>query len=87
MCPKEDQFRVKGRQAEAVRRKRKELQYGPYNCPKCGMNRLMIQVNKETKEAKGTCVCGLGHPLRYVEAYERVDYYNKLIDEFYRKRV
>lgn len=37
------------------------------------------------KEVIATCVCGLKHPLKYVESYERIDYYNKLIDKFYKK--
>jgi len=84
MSPREDQFKIKGKAAESVRKKRKELLYGPYSCPKCGMNRLIIRMKKEMKEVIATCVCGLEYPLKYVESYERIDYYNKLIDQFYK---
>ena len=71
---------------QSIRMKRKKLLHGPYDCPKCGKSKLRILLNKEMKEVIGICVCGLKHPLKYVQSYELIDYYNKLIDQFYEKK-
>jgi transcription elongation factor Elf1 len=34
------------------------------------------------KEVLAVCSCGLEHPLNYVQSFEPVDYFNKLIDGF-----
>jgi len=49
------------------------------------MKKIRIQVNKERKEVIGICSCGLEYPLKYVPAFESIDYYNKLIDQFNKK--
>lgn len=55
---------------------------GPYECPKCGINTLKIEVNNEDKKAVAHCnSCDLENSLNYVPSYELVDYYNKLIDQ------
>jgi len=49
------------------------------------MNKLRIQVNKESKEVTAICSCGVEHPLGYIPAFEAIDYYNKFMDQFNKK--
>ena len=84
MSPRKDQYKLKERAAQLIRKKQKKLLYGPYDCPKCKMNTLRIQVDKESKVI-AICSCGLERLLNYVPAFEAVDYYNKLMDQFYKK--
>jgi transcription elongation factor Elf1 len=49
------------------------------------MDRLRIQVDKGGKEVIALCSCGLEYSLDYVQSFESIDYYNKLIDEFNKK--
>jgi len=49
------------------------------------MNKLRIQVNKEKKEVIAICSCGVECPLKYIPAFEAIDYYNKLMDQFNNK--
>lgn len=81
MSPRKSRYRLPEWVAQSVRSKRKKLLYGPYDCPKCGTNKLRIHVNEERKEVIATCSCGLGFPLKYVPPFESIDYYNRLIDQ------
>ena len=81
MSPRKTRYQTPEWVAQAIRNKRKKLLYGPYDCPKCKMNKLRIIVNKERKEVIGICSCGLEYPLKYVPAFESIDYYNKLMDQ------
>jgi transcription elongation factor Elf1 len=85
MSPRKSRYAVPEWAVKSFRNKGKELLHGPYDCPKCGMNKLKIQVNKEEKEVTAACSCGLEYPMNYVASFESVDYYNKLIDQFYKK--
>lgn len=85
MSPRKERYQTPKYVAHAIRDRRKKLLHGPYDCPKCKMNNLRIQVNKEKKEVIAICSCGLEHPLSYVSVFEPIDYYNKLIDQFYKK--
>jgi transcription elongation factor Elf1 len=49
------------------------------------MNKLRIEVDKEKKEVVAACTCGIEHQLKYVSAFESVDYYNKFLDQFSQK--
>jgi transcription elongation factor Elf1 len=42
-------------------------------------------VDKEKKEVLAVCSCGLEYSLNYVQSFESVDYFNKLIDGFNKK--
>jgi transcription elongation factor Elf1 len=46
------------------------------------MNKLRIEVDKEKKEVTAVCPCGIQHQMKYVSAFESVDYYNKFLDQF-----
>lgn len=83
MSPRKARYQTPEWIAKSIRDKRKKLLHGPYICPKCKMKKLRIQVNKERKEIIAICGnCGLEYQLNYVPAFESIDYYNKLIDQF-----
>ena len=65
--------------------KRKKLALGPYDCPKCGRDKLRIRVDRQKKEVMAICECGT-YPLEYATSYEPIDYYNKLVDKFHKKK-
>jgi len=65
--------------------KTRKLVYGPYDCPKCGSNSLVINVDKRQTKVFAKCICGLSKVKPYYSAFQPVDYYNKIIDEFYSK--
>jgi transcription elongation factor Elf1 len=85
MSPRKSRQKIPGWVAQSIRNKRKMLLHGPYNCPKCWMDKLGIRVDKEKKEVLAVCSCGLEHRLNYVQSFESVDYFNKLIDGFNKK--
>jgi len=85
MSPRKAHYRIPEHIAQSIRDRRKLLLHGPYDCPQCKMNKLRIQVSKERKEVIGICSCGLEHLLEYFPAFEPIDYYNKLIDQFNKK--
>lgn len=60
--------------------------YGPYDCPECKMNKLRILVKKQEEEVIAVCSCGLEFPLKYVPAFESIDYYNRFIDQMSKER-
>ena len=49
------------------------------------MDKLKIQVDKQKKEVLAVCSCGLEYSLNYVQSFESIDYYNKLIDGLNKK--
>lgn len=85
MSPRKSRYRIPKYVAQSIRDRRKVLLHGPYDCPKCKMDKLRIQIHKERKEVLGICSCGLEYPLKYIPAFEAIDYYNKLIDQFNKK--
>ena len=85
MCPRKSRHRVPEWAVKLFKNDRKKLLFGPYDCPKCGTSTLRIEVDKKRKEVVAVCNCGLGYPLDYVPSLESIDYYNKLVDQFYKK--
>jgi transcription elongation factor Elf1 len=85
MSPRKSRQKIPEYIAQSIRKKRNQLLHGPYNCPKCWLDKLRIQVDKERKEVLAICSCGLEHSLNYVQSFEAVDYFNKLIDGLNRK--
>jgi len=86
MSPRKARYQVPGWVAQSIRDKRKKLLHGPYDCPKCKMTKLKIQVDKERKEVDAICSCGIEYPLKYIPAFEAIDYYNKLMDQINKKK-
>lgn len=58
---------------------------GPYNCPSCASKGLVINVDKKGKTVLAKCTCGFSKDLTFFDAFQPVDYYGKLIDEYYNK--
>jgi transcription elongation factor Elf1 len=86
MSPRKARYQVPGWVAQSIRDKRKKLLHGPYDCPKCKMNKMRIQVDKERKEVVAICSCGVECPLKYIPAFEAIDYYNKFMDQINKKK-
>lgn len=82
MSPRKERYQTPEYIAQAIRDKRKKLLHGSYYCPKCGKDKLRIEVDKKKKEVIVVCSCGIEHRLNYVPAFELVDYYNKFVDQF-----
>ena len=57
--------------------------HGPYNCPGCNSRRLRIRIEADGKNVVAQCECGLTRSYKYISAYEPVDYYSKLVDEYH----
>jgi len=53
------------------------------HCPKCGENTLVIKTDREQNKVFAKCSCGFSKILPFYPAYEPVDYYNKITDDFY----
>jgi transcription elongation factor Elf1 len=85
MSPRKSRYALPEWIAQSIRQERKNLLHGPYVCPKCKMNELRILVKKQEKEVVAVCSCGLEYPLKYVSAFESIDYYNRLIDRLNKK--
>ena len=60
---------------------RRTLSTGPYTCPKCAKTTLAIVIDKKKKVVHGKCVCGYVDYVRFYEAFQPIDYYNKIIDK------
>lgn len=81
MSPRKDHYAVPEWVAKSIRDKRKNILYGPYDCPKCMRKRLRVLLDKKKKEVTAICHCGFGATLKYVESYEPVDYYSRILDQ------
>jgi transcription elongation factor Elf1 len=82
MSPRKERYQTPEYIAQAIRDKRKKLLHGSYYCPKCGLDKLRIEIDKERKEVTAICSCGIQYHLNYVSAFEAVDYYNKFVDQY-----
>jgi len=86
MSPRKSRYAVPQYIAQAIRDKRKELLYGPYDCPKCMQKKVLISIDKKAKDVKAVCCCGFRFDLKYREIFEPVDYYSKMLDQVREKR-
>ncbi len=85
MSPRNARYQTPEYIAQGIRDKRKKLLQGSYSCPQCGKEQLRIGVDKKNKEAIAVCSCGLEKTLKFVPAFETVDYYNRFLDDCLRK--
>ena len=83
MSPRKSHFRIPEWQVKLYRAEGKKMLFGPYICPKCKLEKLKININKQKKEVIATCDCGLECSLKYVVLFDPVDYYSVLIDKFH----
>lgn len=59
---------------------------GPYNCPVCGDRTLTIQVDRDDGVVEARCSCGFLRNLKFRPICQPVDYYGKLIDQYYKRQ-
>ena len=59
----------------------KSLSTGPYVCPNCGKATLAIIIDKKKKIVHGNCGCGCDEYVKFYDAFQPIDYYNKVIDK------
>jgi len=83
--PRNTRYQTPGYIVQAIRDKRKKLLQGSYSCPQCGLEKLRIGIDRNSKEVIAVCTCGLESSLKFVAAFETVDYYNKFMDEYKKK--
>lgn len=68
------------------KRQRRSVASGPYQCPSCGAETLIIKAGRKEKTVLARCGCGFKQDLKFVPSFEIIDYYNKAIDMFYKAR-
>jgi transcription elongation factor Elf1 len=86
LSPRKARYQTPEYIADAIKSKRKKLLHGPHFCPKCGMEKLRIEVDTMSKQVIAICSCGLERQMDYIPAFEGVDYYNKFVDEFKKQK-
>lgn len=82
MSPRKERYRTPEWQVHQIRQKRKQMLYGPYNCPKCNSEKLKIQIVRDKGKVVAQCECGLTRSFKYSSAYEPIDYFSRLADEY-----
>lgn len=80
--PRKERYAVSKDVVQAIRNKREKILYGPYSCPKCGLDKCRIRINKVEKKVEAICSCDLKFELKYKEGYAGADYFNDLIDNY-----
>ena len=63
--------------------KTKAIIEGPYQCPNCGNRGLTIKIDKNSEIVEAKCSCGFSRGLELHPIFQPVDYYGKLIDQFW----
>ena len=63
------------------KQKIRTLSTGPYTCPLCAKTTLAIVIDKKKKEVNAKCACGFNDDVNFFEAFQPIDYYNKIIDK------
>ena len=66
---------------DLYQQQRRNVSIGPYTCPKCAKKTLAIVVNKKKKVVHGKCACRYVEYVKFYEAFQPIDYYNKIIDK------
>jgi len=67
-------------------RRTKAILEGPYDCPACGKRTLAIQIDQNRKIVEFKCACGFSRNLEFRPVFQPVDYYGKLIDQYYKHK-
>lgn len=85
MCPRKGhEGRVERWRYTFYKRQRRSVASGPYQCPSCSSKTLMIQVDHSEKTVLAKCSCGFKQELEYAPSLEIIDYYNKVVDTYYK---
>jgi transcription elongation factor Elf1 len=66
---------------DIYQQQRRILSTGPYMCPKCAKNSLAIVIDKRRRLVHGKCGCGHVEYVKFYDAFQPIDYYNKIIDK------
>jgi len=66
---------------DIYQQEKRNLSTGPYACPKCAKTTLAIVIDNKKKAVHGKCACGYVEYVRFYEAFQPIDYYNKIIDK------
>ena len=80
MSPRKSGQKVE-RWAHDMYQQKRTLLTGPYTCPKCAETTLAIVIDKKKKVVHGQCACGYVEYVKFYEAFQPIDYYNKIIDK------
>lgn len=81
MAPRNARYVTPPWRVKAIRDRKKEILYGPYDCPSCQCNKLKISIDAKTEEVSANCECGFKYTFKYVRSYAPIDYYNELLDK------
>ncbi len=81
MSPRKSGLRVERWSYDMYQKKIRNLSTGPYLCPKCAETTLAIVIDKKKKVVHGQCGCGYVDYVKFYEAFQPIDYYNKIIDK------
>ena len=81
MPPKNGQGKVEKWAHDMYQKERRTLSTGPYLCLKCAKTTLAIVIDKKKKVVHGQCGCGYADYVKFYEAFQPIDYYNKIIDK------
>lgn len=65
--------------------KTKNLLFGPYECPSCGSQSLVINIDEKSESVLAKCKCGFSQNLPFHSQFQPIDYYGELIDDNYKK--
>jgi len=66
-------------------RRRKAIIEGPYDCPACGKRELRIKTDQANDIVEAKCTCGFSRNMEFRPVFQAVDYYGKLIDQYYKR--
>ena len=66
---------------DIYQQQRRTLSTGPYICQKCAKTTLAIVIDEKKKVVYAKCACGFVDYVRFFEAFQPIDYYNKIIDK------
>lgn len=67
-------------------RRTKQVVMGPYDCPECGIQGIVIRIDQKTEQVLAKCSCGFSAELAFCPSFQPVDYYGKLIDTYYKTK-
>lgn len=88
MCPRAGyDGKVPRWQYKSNNRRIRRVLFGPYECPSCGSQSLVINVDRKSELVLAKCTCGFSRDLPFHSQFQPVDYYGELIDQHYKKSI
>ncbi len=83
--PPKASYRVPHNRIRILVKEAKQMVNGPYYCPNCKKEVLKILADPKNKEVLAVCTCGIEEKLVFAPIFQPIDYYNKFMD-IYKKR-